>query len=81
MQISLLKKDIISNNTKDKQCKGKRNYNNKKLIDIKAPSTSTRGPSLKISFFSNWEEHKKTSRVESDERKTTVRKDKLIIAR
>lgn len=72
MQINLHNKNIV--------CQKKWNSNHRKL-DLKAPSTSTWGPNLKISVFSSWEEYKKSTRVESDERKGAVRKEKLVIAR
>lgn len=77
-QINLLhKKDIIPClNDKSK----KWNSNNWKLIDLKAPSTSTWGPNLKLNF-SCWDEHKKTTWIESDEWKPTIWKDKLVITK
>ena len=75
MQISLMKKDMVSYSRDQKKSQRKSsNFKSKKISELKPPSTSTRGPNLKISFFSNREDQKKTVWVDSDERKSGKRK-------
>lgn len=61
MQINLVKKG-----KKDKKRASSKQHI---FIDYKPPSTSTRGPNLKFSFFSNKDGRKKSNRIGSDERK------------